>query len=175
MIALRLALTIGALLAATPALAERLVFDHRLAPPLKAVLDSKNAAMIEYNDKNPRYVVDVIAIRGKSAKDWTEALVIVARTPGKKVRTAAEWMAELRAEAEARRCTSQLRTLAEDANSITFERRSTGCRGDYPPVALYRVVSGERSLFLLAVMAKDDLSEQSLREWLAMLGSARLE
>lgn len=174
MIALRLVLLVALALTAAPASAERLLFDHRLSPPLKAVLDAKNAAMISYNDKNPRYVVDVIAVRGKSASDWTEALVIIARTPSKKVRTAAAWMAELRAEAESR-CPTQVTALAEDTRSMTFERRSTGCRGDYPPVALYRAVAGERSLFLLAVMARDELSEQSRREWLALLGSARLE
>lgn len=174
MIAIRFALLAALMLTAAPAMAERLLFDHRLSPPLKAVLDSKNAAMISFDDKNPRYVVDVIAVRGKSASDWSEALVIIARTPSRKVRTAAAWMAELRAEAESR-CTNEIRTLAEDAGSVTFERRSTGCRGDYPPVAIYRAIAGERSLFLLAVMAKDDLSEQSQREWLSMLGSARLD
>ena len=161
-------------LTATPASAERLLFDHRLSPPLKAVLDSKDAAMISYNDSNPRYVVDVIAVRGKSASDWTEALVIIARAPRGKVRTAADWAAELRAEAE-RRCKNEIRTLAEDAGSITFARRSTGCIPGYPPVALYRAIAGKRSLFLLAVMARDDLSEQSQRQWLEMLGSARID
>ena len=128
MIAFRFVLLAALVLSATSAMAERLLFDHRLSPPLKAVLDSKNAAMISYNDKNPKYVVDVIAVRGNSASDWTEALVIIARTPSRKVRTAADWMAELRAEAEARRCANRIEMLAEDAGSVTFERRSTACR-----------------------------------------------
>ena len=49
--------------------------------------------MVSYDDHNPKYVVDVIAVRGKSAKHWTEALVIIARTPGGAVRDAAGWAA----------------------------------------------------------------------------------
>jgi hypothetical protein len=174
MLKYRLAAFVVLSLIASPALAERLSFDHRLSPPLKAVLDGGDPAMIEYNDKNPRYVTDVIAVRGNSAKDWTEALVIVARAPDKKVSTAAQWLAELRAEAD-KKCRSELRTLAEDAVSITFERRSTGCSQGYPTAALYRVVAGQRSLFLLAVLSKAELSEESQRQWRELLASAHLE
>ncbi len=163
------------LLFATPALAEQLTFDHRLSLPLKAVLDSGDPARIDFNDSNPRYVTDVIAVRGRSASEWTEALVIIARTPDRRgVHTAAQWLAELRTQAE-RRCQSDFRIIAEDAVSVTFERTSTGCPADYPPVALYRTVTGSRSLFLLAAMARDNLSEQSRQEWLALLASAHLE
>ena len=52
----RIAMLLGLLLLAGPALAEKLVFDHRLSPALKAVLDSGDAAMIDYNTANPRNV-----------------------------------------------------------------------------------------------------------------------
>lgn len=162
------------LLVATPALAERLLFDHRLSPPLMATLAAKDPALISYNDKNPRYVTDLIVVRGRSASDWTEALLIVARTPDRKVRTAADWLAELRAEA-AKRCASDITVLAEDATSALFERHSTGCKGDYPPVAMYRVVAGPRSLFMLAVLSRADLSDESRGQWQALLQSARIE
>ena len=73
----RIAMLLGLLLLAGPALAEKLVFDHRLSPALKAVLDSGDASMIDYNTANPRNVIDLIAVRGTSAKNWTEALVII--------------------------------------------------------------------------------------------------
>ena len=168
------ALFAGLVLLAAPALAERLVFDHRLSPPLKAVLDSGDAAMIDYNNSNPRNVVDLIAVRGKSAQDWTEALVIIARTPDSKVRTAGDWSAKLQREARAK-CSSTFTELARDEVSITYERRSTGCPAGYPPIALYRAVGGKKSLFLLAVLVKDDLSETARGQWLALMSSAHLE
>ncbi|NBW75265.1 MAG: hypothetical protein EBR34_05630 [Sphingomonadaceae bacterium] len=171
---LRLALFVGTLLLAAPANAERLKFDHRLSPPLKAVFDGGDPAMIDFNDKNPRYVTDLIAIQGKSAKDWIEALLIVARTPDKKVRTVAEWVAELQAEGQ-RRCASQFRTLAEDPASTTFERRSSGCASGYPPVALYRVVAGKNSLFLLGFLHKAEPSPQEEEQWRAVLASATID
>ena len=159
---------------AGPALAERLQFDHRLVPALFQVLESGNDAMVAFDGKNPAYLVDVIAVRGKSAKDWTEAMVIVARKPGKVVRTADDWYGELRAEGE-RRCSSTFTELARDAISVTFERRSTGCPAKYPPFALYRVVQGKSSLFLLSVLSREELSLQSRGEWLSLLASARLD
>lgn len=171
---LRTAGFLAPLLLAAPALAEKLVFDHRLSPPLKSVLDSGDASMISYNASNPRNVVDLIAIRGKSALDWTEALVIIARTPDRKVRSASEWIAELQREAKGK-CASSFTQIARDDFSVTIERHSTGCRPGYPSTALYRAVTGKRSLFLLAVLVKDNLSDSSRSQWLALMSSAHLE
>lgn len=162
------------LLVASPALAEKLTFDYRQSPPLKAVLDSGDAGMIDYNAANPRNIVDLIAVRGKSAKDWTEALVIIARTPDRKVGSVNDWIGELQREAKAK-CASTFSVLGRDENSITLERRSVGCPKGYPPVALYRAISGKRSLFLLAVLVKDDLGETARRQWLAVMSSAHIE
>ena len=171
---LRAAIFAAIVFIAAPAFAEKLSFDYRLSPPLKSVLDSGDAAMIDYNATNPRNVVDLIAVRGTSAKEWTEALVIVARTPDGKVKNAADWAAELKRQAQAK-CASTLTELARNEISLTLERRSTGCPSDYPSVALYRVVAGKRSLFLLAVLVKDDLSQSSRNQWLALMQSAHLE
>ena len=162
------------LFASTPALAERLTFDHRFHPALQAVLDSGDAAMIDYNSSNPRYVVDRIAVQGKSASDWTELLEIIARTPAKGMRSAADWMQELRRQADAR-CANVVQVIAQDDNSITFERKSGSCTAEPAPFALYRVVAGKRSLFLLAVQDKAALDPKSRRQWLALLASAHLD
>lgn len=171
---LRLAAMIGALVLASPAYAEQLKFDHRLSPPLKAVFDAGDPDKIDFNDSNPRYVKDLIAIEGKSAKDWTEALLIVARSPDKQVRNVSQWVAELQAEGQ-RRCTSAFRAVAEEQNSVTFERRSSGCAVGYPPVALYRVVAGKKSLFLLGFLHKSEPSAQAQAQWRAVLASATIE
>ncbi|MFM5916710.1 MAG: hypothetical protein ACKOOL_04155 [Novosphingobium sp.] len=161
-------------LIATPALADKLTFDHRLVPALKAVLDSGDAGMIDYNASNPKNLVDLIAVRGKSAKDWQEALVIIARTPQGKVLSAADWATELQAEARAK-CASTFTEIARDDQSVTYERRSAGCPAGYPQIALYRAVGNKRSLFLLAVLVKDDLPETERGQWLALMSSAHIE
>ncbi len=161
-------------LCSAPAMAEKLLFDHRLYAPLKEVFDSGRDDLIQFNAKNPAYVVDLIVVRGKSVRNWTEAMIIIARTPSPKVRTAAEWMAELQRQGEAE-CTSQFTIVAQDAISITFERSSQGCRADYPANAIYRIVQGQKSLFLLGVMSKDGFTTDVRSAWLALLGSARLE
>lgn len=170
----RLAALLGLVLLASPVQAERLKFDHRLSPALKAALDANDPALIDFNDSNPRYVTDLIAVQGKSAKDWTEALLIVARAPDKKVRTVADWVAELQDEGQ-RRCPSTFRTLAGDGGSATFERVSTGCQVGYPNVALYRIVAGTRSLFLLGFLSKGEPSQATRQQWAAVLASAAIE
>lgn len=158
----------------SPALAERLSFDHRLVPALKAVLDSGNGAMIDYNGANPSFVTDLIAVRGRSAKDWDEALVIIARAPGGKVGTSAQWLEELRGDVR-RRCGSELKVLEQAESTILFERHADKCPGSYPRNAIYLVVQGKSSLFLLAVLSRDDLGEQARAEWLALFRSAQLK
>lgn len=167
---------LAALLAvsAVPALADKLAFDHRLYPPLYAVFESGDADMINFNDKNSAYVVDLVVVRGKSTRNWTEAMVIIARSPDKRVRTAAGWVEELKAQAQAE-CASTFEIITQDENSITFIRRSQGCRSGYPATAIYRVVQGSTSLFLLGAMSKDGFTPDSQRGWLALLASARLE
>lgn len=162
------------LIAAAPAAAEKLVFDQRLSPPLEQAFESKDPARISYNDKNPNYITDVVAVRGRSAARWIEALVIVARTPDQRVHSAADWLAELRMQV-AQHCPSNFTTISQDENSVLFERRSTGCPDGYPPVAIYRVIAGRRSLFLLAAMAKDDMSPETRRQWRDVLSSAHIE
>lgn len=162
------------LLVAAPAMAEQLVFDHRLSPPLKAVFDADDPDKISYNAKDPRYVTDLIAVRGASARDWVEALAIIARTPRGKVPTARDWAEELRAEA-ARHCPGTFTTIAEDAGSVTLERRSSGCAVNYPPFAIYRAIAGKRSLFLLAAMTKDEMSDEVQSQWRAVLASAHVQ
>ncbi|MEO7247006.1 MAG: hypothetical protein ABIW31_01010 [Novosphingobium sp.] len=163
-----------ALLLSSAANAEKLVFDHRLYPALKQVLDDNRGEMVLYDASNPRYVIDRIAVAGKSAKKWSEALEIIARTPTAKVKTAADWMAELRAQAD-RRCRNEIAVIVQDDASITYERRSQQCPAERAPVAIYRVIAGKRSLFLLAVLSKSELGDAQRRQWLELLASAHLD
>lgn len=162
------------LLLASPASAEKLMFDHRLYPPLKDVLDSGNQDMVLFDASNPRYIVDRIAVTGPSAKRWTEALEIIARTPAREVKTPADWMAELRAKVDPK-CGYDAKILTQDDNSITFERRVSDCPDERAPVAIYRIVGSKRSLFMLAVLEKRELTEEARKQWLALLASAHLE
>ena len=76
-----------------PAWAERLQFDHRLYPPLKQVLDEGDADMVLFDNSKPARLVDLIAVKGKSARNWTEALEIVATLPPKEASGGARgWM-----------------------------------------------------------------------------------
>lgn len=159
---------------ASPAHAEKLSFDHRLYPPLKAVLDGGDADRIAYDASNPRYVVDLIAVQGKSATDWSEALEIIARTPAQKVRTARDWFAELRGRSD-RLCPNTVTAIAEDAASITFERHSPACTAERAETALTRVLAGKRSLFAVSFLFKGVPDAATRRQWLALLASAHIE
>lgn len=163
-----------AALCSTPVFAEKLSFDHRLYQPLKDVLDSGRDDMIQFNAKNPAYVTDLIVIRGKSTRSWTEAMIIIARSPSAKARTAADWLAELKQQSEAE-CASTFSIIAQDDFSITFERSSQGCRSGYPANAIYRIVQGKKGLFLLGAMSKDGFTPDARSAWLALLGSAKLD
>jgi hypothetical protein len=157
----------------TPAFAEHLNFDHRLHPPLKAVFDQKRDEMITYDNSNPRYVIDRIAITGKSASDWTEALDIVVRVPAGNVKTADDWFAEIKSKT-GKACPSAFAVITTDPLGMTFSRRSTNCGADKVQFALYRIVTGTKSLFLLNAIHRADMDEQTQRQWLALLGSAQL-
>ncbi|MBS0481308.1 MAG: hypothetical protein JSR96_04000 [Proteobacteria bacterium] len=170
----RAIIAIVLVMAAMPARAEKLTFDHRLYPPLKAVLDNGDKDRIAYDASNPRYVVDLIAVTGKSASDWTEALEIIARSPAKGVRSARDWKAELEAKAD-HSCTAITAPIAEDASSLTFLRQLDGCPTARAAITYVRILGGKRSLFMLSVMFKTQPDRATMRQWLALLQSARIE
>jgi hypothetical protein len=160
--------------AASPAQAERLVFDHRLYPPLKAVFDSGDQGMIAFNASNPRYVVDLIVAKGASTANWSEALEIIARSPGKPVRTARDWAAELQTGTD-RGCKVDLTPIADDETSLTFSRHVTDCPQARAETTITRIVQGKRSLFLLSALFKGVPDETTRQQWLALLASAHIE
>jgi hypothetical protein len=157
-----------------PAAAERLQFDYRLSPPLQQVLDAGDKGMIDFNADDPKRLVDLIAVKGTSAKDWTEALEIISIPAPRKLSTARQWLAALQQQALAR-CPGTFTVLAEDANSVTYERHSPDCAAERSPQGLYRLVAGKRSWFQLAVLAKGELGTAERTQWLAVLGSAHIE
>ena len=168
------ALAIAALFLSSPLLADKLVFDHRGYQPLKEAFESNNGDLIAFNNKNPAYVTDLVVVRGKSTKSWTEAMIIIARKPDAKVMAPADWMAELQRQAEAQ-CPSRFAVLQQDETSITLERQSQGCPSGYPANALYRIVQGKPSLFLLGAMSKDGFTPEARKAWLGVFASARLD
>ena len=170
---MKLWFTAAFLLLAAPAFAERLQFDHRLYPPLQQVLDSGDDSMIDFNNKNPARLVDLIAIKGKSAQNWTEAFEIVAIRRPSDVETAKDWMAILQQQAISR-CPATFKILAEDVTSVTFERTSPNCPAERAKMGLYRLVAGKRSWFQLTILVKGDLDDEARQQWLALLASAQL-
>lgn len=166
-------LALALLCSAVPAAAERLEFDHRLYAPLQQVLDSGNKEMIDFKMDNPARMVDLIAVKGTSAHSWTEALEIVSITRPRKMAVARDWMQQVQT-ASAAQCPSSFTVLAEDENSVTFERRSPGCGAAIGGQGLYRLVAGKKSWFQLAVLSKGDLADPARQDWLTLLGSARL-
>jgi len=170
---MKLWFTAALLLIAAPAFGERLQFDHRLYPPLKQVLDSGDETMIDFNDKNPARLVDLIAVKGKSAQNWTEAFEILAIRRPSDVETAKDWMAILQQQALSR-CPASFKILAEDTSSVTFERTSPNCPAERAKMGLYRLVAGKRSWFQLSIMVKGDLDDGARAQWLALLASAQL-
>jgi len=167
-------LALALILTASPAAAERLTFDHRLYPPLKQVLDSGDAGMINYNAKNPAYVVDLIAIKGKSASDWTEALEIVSRIPGREVNSSQTWLEQLRQQTD-RLCPNALTLLEQGPTAVTFERDLTNCHAGKPAYSLTRIIAGKRSLFEVSFLFKA-MPDRAVRDSaMAMLASAHLD
>jgi len=171
---LRFQLGLALLTLSAPAAAERLEFDHRLYPPLQQVLDSGDKGMIDFNADNPARLVDLIATKGASARDWREALEIVSIPRPRKVASAQAWL-EIIEQQSLARCKSSFTVIAQDADSVTFERRSPGCPAERSALGLYRLVAGKRSWFQLTVLVKGELDDTARGQWLALLASAHLD
>lgn len=162
------------MLAASPAHAEKLLFDHQIQPRIGEVLDSGRKEMVHYDDSNPAYVFDRIAIEGSSADNWTEALEIIVRSPGKTMKSAGDWLQQFRDQATPD-CASQFVPIAQDESSLTFMKTSDACAGNPRETALYRIIAGRKSLFLLGARYKGAMDDSARGRWLTLLASARVE
>ncbi len=171
---MRSRIALALLLFATPAVAERLEFDHRLSPPLQAVLDGGDTTMIESDSRSPTRHVDLIAVRGRSAQSWTEALEILSIARPRDIKDVEGWLALLQSQAQSR-CAATFEVISRDANSVTFQRTSPHCPAESATFGLYRLVTGKRSWFQLSVLVRDDLSETARQQWLALFASAHLK
>ncbi|MEO6718366.1 MAG: hypothetical protein ABIM50_14115 [Novosphingobium sp.] len=156
------------------AIAEKLTFDHRTYPPLAAVLDSGRTEMIRFNDSNPKYVTDRIAVQGTSVDHWTEALDIIVRLRKKNMNSASDWAGEIQ-QAATRLCPSTFTTIAQDETSLTFERKSSGCPAGTPLTGLYRIVAGRKSMYMLNSLAMGEMSASARQQWLNLFATAHLD
>ena len=159
---------------ASPAHAEKLTFDYRLYPQLDAVLNSGRKEMVRYDDSNPKYVTDRIAVQGTSVDHWTEALDIIVRLRSSKMNSASDWAGQIQRAASAL-CPSTFTTITQDEASLTFERRSSACPAGTPQTGLYRIVTGRKSLFMLNSLAMGEMTAAQRQQWLDLLGTARLD
>lgn len=175
MISIRQAILVALplLAVASPARAERMLFDHQLDPRIGAVLDSGRQEMVLYDASNPAYVYDRIAIQGSSAESWTEAIEIIVRTPGKDVRSPRDWVRQIAATSAAA-CPSAVTPIAQDETSLTFRRQSPACGASPAETALYRIVAGRKSLFLLGARYKGEMAAPVQTRWLSVLATARV-
>lgn len=162
------------LLTTTPARADKLTFDHRLYPALKESLDRNDPEVIAYDASNPRYVVDLILIKGASTRNWDEALQIIARSPTRKVSSVQEWRAEIDSKVP-RGCAAEAKTIASDVADTMFERAYGDCPGQVPRLTMTRIMKGKRSLFLLSFMSRSLPDEETRRQWIALLQSAHID
>lgn len=162
------------MLLATPAHAERLMIDYRSYAPLKTVMDSGRDDAIYYEDASPRYILDRIVIDGNSPQDWREALEITVSPRGKRLRSASEWFRQYQQAAPAA-CPGDWATLADEGNALTFERKTGACPPAPAQTGLYRVMLGRKTVFLVNLAYKGQLTDTMRQQWQQLLATTHLE
>lgn len=158
----------------TAAHAEKMVFDYRLYTPLSEALNSDDAGLILFNNDNPRYIIDLIAIRGKSAEEWAEALEIIVRTPKKDVQTIEGWAREIEGKLPTG-CAIRKTEIHRDENSVTFSQDAPNCQEARSGTTIIRILKGKKSLFMLRFLIKGEADEATKDGWRAVLATARIE
>ncbi len=159
---------------ATPAQAERLDIDHRLYAPLHAAMENPREGTIFYDASQPGRLFDRILVRGTSAEhDWTEALELLVTRRNGKAKTPQDWLAGFQPASESA-CPATLSNLSADITSLTFALEAPPCPAGAPLTALYRVVLGRKSAYLVSAKVKGAMSATQREQWLALLASAHL-
>ena len=161
-------------LGAGAAHAEKLEFDYRIYPPLKAAMDNQGDDTVYFDNTQPGRMFDRILVVGKSAEtDWIEALELVVTRRDAKARSPDEWYRKFRPAAETA-CPGNVAVLTRDDKSLTFALDATPCTGGTPLTALYRVFYGRKSVYVVGAKYKGKMAPTQREQWLALLASVHL-
>lgn len=160
-------------LIAAPAAAERLDFDPRVHAALAAAMADKSSDAVYFEDRRPRYLLDRILIRGRSAQDWDEALEIVVYPHPRNVTKAMQWYEPFRA-AEDAACPSTWSVLTSEDTSITFTRSEARCTALAGQTRTYRAIVGKRDVFVLGGLNRGAIEPAVREAWLTLFATARL-
>ena len=158
---------------AMPAHAEQLLFDHRLYPPLEAAFDSKRDDVILFERRPDGVQFDRIMVQGRSVSDWDEAMEITVSKRSRKQATAQEALDSWR-KAQDATCPAQWSELARDDGSITVEQTTPPCTGAPARQAIWRLMLGPRSVFVIGGVYRGMMPAPMRQSWLALLASARI-
>jgi hypothetical protein len=167
-------LAVFALAWASGASAQAMSWDYSHYPPFQALTEAlakgqrQEAMYVE--DRSPAYVLQRFVIEGKSATDWTDALEVLNTMRKAEPKTPTGWYE--RFQKQGAQCPSNWTLIAQNKDSVTFQRDSLACSLQPAQTGLYRVLYGKQQVFTLIFTSKAPLSEEKRRQVLAMLDSA---
>ncbi len=170
----RIVLALMLLGMAMPAHAEQLLFDHRIYPPLEAAFESKRDDVILFESRPNGVQFDRIMVQGRSVSDWDEAMEITVSKRSRKQGTAQEAFDSWRKTQDAG-CPAQWNELARDDGSITIEQTTPTCANAPAHQAVWRLMLGARSVFVIGGVYRGAMPTAMRQSWLALLASARID
>lgn len=157
----------------SPAFAEGITWNFSSYAKLGDAL-MQPEPIVYTEDKAPVYVLTRFVVEGNSAVDWTESLELLNTNRKNHPKKIEEWYETFKAQGD-QNCPSQWQLIAEEKNSLTFERITTGCDGWEDQQALYRVIYGKRDVFTLIATRKGTMDAETREGWLQLLASASLK
>ena len=118
-------------------------------------------------------MLDRIAVRGKSADDWSEALEIVVLTRPRKIAALADWFSAWQ-QSEDAICTSAWQTLSATPATMSFARSDARCPAQAGQQRIYRALWGKKNVYLLSGIVRGSMSAAQRAQWQVLLDTAKI-
>ena len=151
---------------------ERLSWDYSGYEKLAALFTSEPGPL--YGEKQNRRSYHLrFVVEGESLEEWTEILEIIDTHRRDEPDNTHLWFERFQAQGN-ETCPSQWITIDEKADSIIFRRTAKNCHGFDDQDALYRVLYGEKNVFLIFATQKGEMDAVSREGWLNVLQSAEI-
>lgn len=155
--------------------AEGISWDVGAYRKFSAIMHGAEADRIVYTeDRSPSYVLTRFVIEGESADDWIEAFEVLDTLRRNAPKTVNGWYEQFRQKGEQHCPGSEWNVIAQDSDSLTFERRTSDCGPFAEQHALYRVIYGNDEVFTLIATRKGSMDDETRSSWLAVLASATI-
>ncbi len=153
---------------------EHLEYNEGLYPPLAMALENDRVVAVTEEWAQGKMLIRRFTLNADGLDDVEETLDIIESHLKDQPRKLDDWYEEFKKNFDPA-CVHEWKVIEKKRSTMIFERHVASCPIHSEQHTLFRVLYGKQHVFILKAAKKPDMDEQTRKQWLALLRSAKLK